>query len=164
MLFRSYFGRINPDWIAVSGWSCGGLQALQVAADPRVHAVIIHNSGIFKPSANPIAGMDISKSALQTLHTPVLYILGGPTDIAYANGMDDFRQISRVPAVVANLNVGHGGTFMEPNGGRAAAVAVDWLDWQLKHNPRAAKRFVGAGCGLCKDPEWKLQSKNMSQL
>jgi dienelactone hydrolase len=156
-----YFGRINPDWIAVSGWSCGGLQALQVAADPRVHAVIIHNSGIFKPGANPIPGMDISKAALQSLHTPVLYILGGPTDIAYANGMDDFQEIKHVPVMVANLNVGHGGTFMEPNGGRAASVAVSWLDWQLKHDPQAAKRFVGTGCGLCADPDWKLQTSNV---
>src|SRR5580700_3004373 len=48
-----YYGRINPQWIAVSGWSCGGLQALEVAADPRVRTVIIHSSGIFA-DANPI--------------------------------------------------------------------------------------------------------------
>jgi hypothetical protein len=158
-----YFGRINPDWIAVSGWSCGGLQALQVAADPRVRAVIIHNSGIFPAGANPIPGMDISKAALQSLHSPVLYILGGPTDIAYGNGMDDFQAIKRVPVAVANVNVGHGGTFMEPNGGRAASVAVSWLDWQLKHDPRAAKRFMGTECGLCTDPDWKLQTKNLRE-
>ena len=46
-----YFGRINPRWIAVSGWSCGGLQALQIAADSRVHAVVIHSSGIFSSRA-----------------------------------------------------------------------------------------------------------------
>jgi dienelactone hydrolase len=158
-----YFGRINPAWIAVSGWSCGGLQALEVAADPRVHAVIIHNSGIFPAGTNPIPGMGISKTALQSLHTPVLYILGGPTDIAYANGMDDFQKIKSVPAMAANLNVGHGGTFMDPNGGRVASVAVSWLDWQLKQDPRAAKRFVGTRCGLCRDPEWKLQSKNIKE-
>src|ERR1700744_1687640 len=39
-----YYGLINPKWIAVSGWSCGGLQALEVAADPRVRTVIIHSS------------------------------------------------------------------------------------------------------------------------
>jgi dienelactone hydrolase len=158
-----YFGRINPKWVAVSGWSCGGLQALQVAADPRVRAVIIHNSGIFKPGAHPIPGMDVRKKALQSLHTPVLYVLGGPTDIAFANGMDDFQQIRNVPAVVANLDIGHGGTFMEPNGGRAASVAVSWLDWQLKGDPQAAKRFVGDRCGLCSDPDWKLQSKNIKE-
>jgi dienelactone hydrolase len=156
-----YYGRINPRWIAVSGWSCGGLQALEVAADPRVRTVVIHSSGIFA-DGNPIPGMTITKAALQKLHTPIIYILGGPSDIAYSNGMDDFKQISSVPVFVANLNVGHGGTFMDPNGGREASVAVSWLDWQLKGDAQAAKRFVGADCGLCKDPDWKVDSKNLT--
>ena len=155
-----YYGRINPHWIAVSGWSCGGLQALEVAADPRVRTVLIHSSGIFS-DANPIPGMTITKAALQKLHTPTIYILGGPSDIAYSNGMDDFKRISSVPVFVANLDVGHGGTFLDANGGREASVAVSWLDWQLKGDARAAKRFVGADCGLCKDPDWTVESKNL---
>jgi dienelactone hydrolase len=156
-----YFGRINPNWIAVSGWSCGGLQALEVAADPRVRTVLIHSSGVFA-DGNPIPGVTITKAALQKLHTPIIYILGGPTDIAYPNGMDDFKRINSVPIFVANLDVGHGGTFMEANGGREASVAVSWLDWQLKGDASAAKRFVGADCGLCKDSQWKVDSKNLS--
>jgi hypothetical protein len=156
-----YFGRINPQWIAVSGWSCGGLQALEVAADPRVRTVLIHSSGVFA-DGNPIPGITITKAALQKLHTPIIYILGGPSDIAYSNGMDDFNRINSVPVVVANLDVGHGGTFLDPNGGREASVAVSWLDWQLKGDARAAQRFVGADCGLCKDPDWKIESKNLS--
>jgi hypothetical protein len=155
-----YYGRINPQWIAVSGWSCGGLQALEVAADPRVRTVVIHSSGIFADS-NPIPGVTITKAALQKLHTPIIYILGGPSDIAYTNGMDDFKLINTVPVFVANLDVGHGGTFMDPNGGREASVAVSWLDWQLKGDARAAKRFVGADCGLCKDPDWRVDSKKL---
>jgi len=156
-----YYGLINPKWIAVSGWSCGGLQALQIAADPRVRTVIIHNSGIFPAGAmNPQPGMNLGKDLLGTLHTPVLYVLGGPSDIAYANGMDDFAKIDHVPAMVANLDVGHGGTFIQPNGGRAASVAVSWLDWQLKGDAEAAKRFVGPDCGLCRDPDWKIERKH----
>ena len=154
-----YYGRINPQWIAVSGWSCGGLQALEVAADPRVRTVIIHSSGIFS-GPNPMPGITITKAALEKLHTPIIYILGGPSDIAYANGMDDFGRV-KVPAFVANLDVGHGGTFLEANGGREVSVAVSWLDWQLKGDAVAAKRFVGADCGLCKDPDWKVEAKNL---
>jgi dienelactone hydrolase len=157
-----YFGRINPNWVAVSGWSCGGLQALEIAADPRVHTAIIHSSGIFNAGANAIPGMTITKAALKKLHTPILYILGGPKDIAYANGMDDFKQIDTVPVMVANLDVGHGGTFMEPNGGLEASVAVSWLDWQLKGNAQAAQRFVGPDCGLCKEPLWTVERKRIA--
>ena len=153
------YRRIDPNWIAVSGWSCGGLQALEVAADPRVRTVVIHSSGIFSAGSAPNGEMDIGKATLEKLHTPIIYILGGPRDIAYANGMDDFRRIDKVPVFVANLDVGHGGTFMEPNGGREASVAVSWLDWQLKGDRQASKRFVGPDCGLCKDPDWKVERK-----
>ena len=152
--------RINPAWIAVSGWSCGGVQALRVAADPRVRAVVIHDSGLFPDGTSPGREMDLDKAALKKLHTPIIYLLGGTRDIAYANGMDDFKRID-TPKFVGNLDVGHGGTFMEPNGGRMASVAVSWLDWQLKGDPNAAKRFVGPECGLCRDPAWTIDRKGL---
>jgi dienelactone hydrolase len=157
-----FFGRIDPSLVAYSGWSCGGLQALQVAKDPRVKTLVLHNTGVFNDGPSAIPGMDVGKDVLQTLHTPVIYILGGPTDIAYANGMDDVKRIAHVPVAVANLPVGHGGTFNQPNGGAAASVAVSWLDWQLRGDTRSAKRFVGEDCGLCQDAQWSLQRKQMA--
>ena len=163
-----YFGLINTQWIAVSGWSCGGIQALRIGADPRVATVVAHNTGIFNTPPTPPPGvpalssdMNLGKDALEKLHTPILYILGGPTDIAYVNGMDDFKRIEHVPAAAANLDVGHGGTFMEENGGAAATVAVKWLDWQLKGDRDAAKYFIGDDCTLCKDPAWKFERKRL---
>jgi hypothetical protein len=63
--------------------------------------------------------------------------------------------------MVANLPVGHLATFAKPNGGVVASVSVDWLDWQLKGDERAAKRFTGAKCGLCTDPAWSVQRKGI---
>jgi hypothetical protein len=158
-----YFGRIDPAQIAYSGWSCGGVQALQVAKDPRVKTLVIHNSGVLNNGPTNMTGVSVGKEVLQTLHTPVIYIEGGPKDIAYENGMDDFKRISHVPAAIANLPVGHGGTFNEPNGGAAASVAVSWLDWQLRGDAQSAKRFVGEDCGLCKDAQWSLDRKQFPE-
>jgi hypothetical protein len=158
-----YFGRIDPALIAYSGWSCGGVQALQVAKDPRVKTLVIHNSGLLNSGPTNMTGASVGKELLQTLHTPVIYIEGGPTDIAYENGMDDFKRISHVPVAIANLPVGHGGTFNEPNGGAAASVAVSWLDWQLRGDAQSATRFVGEDCGLCKDAAWSLQRKQFPE-
>jgi hypothetical protein len=155
----AYAGRIDPRQIAVAGHSCGGLQALAVAGDPRVATVVIQNSGIFPNGTTPIEGMEIGKQTLATIHTPVIYILGGPRDVAYENGMDDFKHIDQVPAMVANIGVGHLGTFAEPNGGAAARVVVDWLQWRLRGDQQAAKTFVGADCGLCDDPKWTIDRK-----
>ena len=157
-----YFGRIDPSLVAYSGWSCGGLQALAVAKDPRVKTMVLHNTGVFNDGRGSITGLDVKKDVLQTLHTPTIYILGGPADIAYANGMDDFNRIAHVPVAVANLPVGHGGTFNQPNGGAAASVAVSWLDWQLRGDAKSAKRFVGDDCGLCQDAQWSLQRKQFT--
>lgn len=154
-----YYGRISEDQIAVSGFSCGGIQALNVAGDPRIDTLVLMNTGIFNDGGPGMAGMEITKAALDTIHTPTIYILGGETDIAYANGMDDFRRINHVPVAVANLPVGHGGTYSQENGGSAAQVAVNWLQWQLRGDQEAAKMFVGPDCGLCRDPEWTLETK-----
>ena len=153
-------GKIDPKAVALSGFSCGGLQALQIADDPRVKSLIVMNSGIFKDSTQGINGIKVSKDLLGKLHTPTFYILGGETDIAYANGMDDVERIRHVPVYLGNLvGVGHGGTYWEPNGGKAAAAVVAWLEWQLFKDQKAAKMFVGDDCGLCRDPAWQFMSR-----
>jgi hypothetical protein len=152
-------GRIDPVAVAVSGFSCGGLQALQIAEDPRVKTLIVMNSGIFRDSTQGISGIQVTKALLTRIHTPTFYILGGETDIAYANGMDDYERINHVPVFVGNLAVGHGGTYWDANGGKAAAAVVSWLDWQLRGDQTAAKMFVGENCGLCRDPSWTFASK-----
>ncbi|MGD2166958.1 MAG: nuclear transport factor 2 family protein [Gammaproteobacteria bacterium] len=159
-----YYGLIDPEQIALSGWSCGGIQALRVAHDPRVKTLVLHNTGIFNEDPPDLPEMDLRKDALRNVHTPVIYILGGPNDIAWENGMDDFERIDGVPVAVANLAVGHGGTFQETNGGAAAAVAVSWLNWQLRGDVPAAGEFVGNGCGLCRDSRWQLQRRNFHLL
>ncbi len=152
-------GKLDPKAVALSGFSCGGLQALQIAADPRVKTLIVMNSGIFKDTKQGINGIQVSKTLLDTLHTPTFYVLGGESDIAYANGMDDVEKINHVPVYVGNLDVGHGGTYWQPNGGKAAAAVVAWLEWQLRGDAKAARMFTGADCGLCRDPDWKFSAK-----
>jgi pimeloyl-ACP methyl ester carboxylesterase len=110
----------------------------------------------------PMGGaMSIGKDILQKLHSPVIYINGGEKDIAYANGMDDFAKIDKVPVAMANFDVGHGGTYNQPNGGEFGRVAVAWLQWQLKKDESAGKMFSGSSCGLCTDTEWKFEKKKI---
>ncbi len=155
---HEFFGKIDLKHICLAGMSCGGLQALQNCADKRIAAVMICNSGLFKNPAIAMPNMPMPrKEKLRDLHTPVIYILGGKPDIAYENGMDDFRRIDHVPAIAANLPVGHGGTYMHPHGGEFGVVARLWLDWQLKGDETAAKMFVGEDCGLSKRKGWTIE-------
>lgn len=155
-----YFRLVDKRRIAASGRSCGGLLALRVAADPRVKAVVLHNSGTF-PVGNTlmVGGVDGSRTLLKGLHTPVLYVMGGKSDIAYQNALDDFAALESQSVVLASQDVGHGGTFRQTNGGEGARVAVAWLDWQLRHSHCAGKLFAGEECGLCTDPGWTIKRK-----
>lgn len=157
----AFYRKINPDQVAASGHSCGGLQAMKIADDPRVRTLVMMNSGLFPDGSDRLGGLAPAKASLGQLKGSILYVLGGPEDIAYANGMDDFSRINHIPAVVADLPVGHQGTFKQPNGGRAAAIVVDWLQWRLRGDPAAAARFRGEACGLCADPGVKLLRKNL---
>lgn len=157
-----YFGKLDTKAIAVSGMSCGGLQALEIAPDPRVTTTVICNSGILPTPRGGMPGMpELTKDQLTRIHTPTLYLLGGEKDIAYGNGMDDFNRINHVPVFVANMDVGHGGTYGQPHGGEFAKVATAWFQWQLKKDKKAARMFTGDPSGLSKNPNWKVDRKNI---
>lgn len=156
-----YYGKIDETKISVSGMSCGGLQALEVASDPRVTTVVICNSGIFSTPGNGRSNMpNLTKENLKQIHSPTLYMLGGETDIAYANGMDDYARINHVPIVMANMDVGHGGTYGEPHGGEFAKVATAWFKWQLKGDNEAGKLFTHEP-GLAANKLWRVEKKKL---
>jgi dienelactone hydrolase len=160
-----YYHKLDTSKVAVMGHSCGGIQALAVAADPRIKLVVNWSGGLFVTPPNGAAGMveNVPKEQLQKVHTPVFYISGDSTDIAFANSNDDFARITKVPAFRAYKDgVGHGGTYNQPNGGEFGKVAVALLQWQFKGDQEAGKMFLGANCGLCQDSKWHVEKKGIN--
>jgi len=159
----SLYGHVDLDNIAVMGHSCGGLQAIVIAADPRIDTAIIFNSGVVNAGpGSGRSGISVYKDALERMHTPVAYINGGPTDIAYENGLDDYQRINHVPIIFAENEIGHGGTFrVAVNGGDYGKLASAWMLWQLKGDRQAAGMFTGEDCGLCTMPGWKFMRKQL---
>jgi uncharacterized protein YciI len=157
-----YYQKLNTDKIAVSGMSCGGLQTIEVAGDPRITTVGVFNSGVLGNPGGGMPGMpQVTKEQLKNIKVPTLYLLGGKSDIAYNNGMDDFGRINHVPIFVGNLEVGHGGTYGHPYGGEFARVATHWYKWQLKGDKEAGMLFTGKTPGLSKSAGWVVEKKNM---
>ena len=101
-----------------------------------------------------------SKESLKTLHSPIAYFIGGPTDVAYPNAEDDFKRIEGVPVLKANINTGHMGTFAHPGGGWFAEAASAGLKWSLNGDEAAGSYFKGKDCKLCLDPVWSVERKN----
>jgi dienelactone hydrolase len=148
--------RIDVTRIAVGGHSCGGLQALAVSGDPRIDTTLVLNSGIYNVPGSGRSRVQVDKSQLTRLHGPMLYLTGGPSDVAHPNAVDDVARIDRVPVFFGSLPVGHGGTFAAPDGGDWARVSARWLDWQLKADADASWDFAGRDCRLCTDKRWTV--------
>lgn len=152
---NALFENIDTARIAAMGMSCGGLMSYGASSDPRVTTVGIWNSGLLSPDAN----------LLGALHQPLILITGGESDIAYANGKRDFEVIpDHVPMFYGVYpSVGHFGTYSEDNGGEFGRVIVGWLKWHLLDDmsDKGKGLFVGEDCGLCANPDWQVQSKNM---
>lgn len=146
-----YYGQLDVSKIAAMGYSCGGLMSLNAGGDPRLSTVVAWNSGLLSPTQNVYA----------SLHTPVAYFNGGPSDIAYENGVRDYQAINSVPVYHANLPVGHGGTYGDDNGGEYARVGVAWLNWHLKgdRSETGEGMFMGTSCGIC-GTSWTIEHKN----
>ncbi|WP_203931593.1 ricin-type beta-trefoil lectin domain protein [Virgisporangium ochraceum] len=148
-----YYGKIDTSKIAVAGFSCGGLEAYAVSNDSRVTTTAIFSSGLLN---------DADDYQLRRLTKPIAYFIGGPSDIAYGNAIDDWNKLpAGLPAFMGNLNVGHGGTYGQTNGGEFGRVAVLYLKWRLKGDTTAGTNFVGSNCGLCRT-QWQVQQKNLT--
>jgi dienelactone hydrolase len=150
--------RLDLTRVAVAGHSCGGLQSIKFAADPRIKTAMIFDSGVYNVPGG-MSRVKVNKFDLNAIHGPIAYITGGATDQAHPNALDDASRIKHVPVFLGWLPVGHGGTFSQPNGGEWAKIAVRWLDWQLKGTADAGAWFKGDDCGYCKDEEWTVEYK-----
>ena len=153
-----YYGKLDIDNIAAAGMSCGGLQALHMSDDARIKTILVMNSGYF--------GTDESEdkaSLAKMKQKSVIWILGGSTDIAWENGNDDFKRMAgTMPACLVSLDgIGHGGTYMQPNGGDYAKVAGAWLKWWLKGDKEAGTMFTGNEPGVSKMAGWMIERKNI---
>jgi predicted alpha/beta-hydrolase family hydrolase len=156
-------GRIDTHRVAVAGHSCGGIEALVAGADPRVRSVLSLDSGFFADGT-----LGYGREHLAGLHSPVLFLDGGPDDVAFTNSTENFGLVT-VPAVHAtNPAAGHVGFWYGLRGGgpdytlmeEAVTVLVNWLDFTLNGNRTARAYFLGPGCGLCATPGWAVATRN----
>lgn len=149
-----YFQKLDLDRIAIGGQSCGGAQVLAVGADPRIKTYMMFNAGI-----GDMTMAEAQRESLNNLHGPVLFIVGGNSDVATANAELDYARIKHVPVAFSNLLMGgHGGTFDQEFGGSFATVSLKWLDWQLKGENEHADIFLQNE--LSELPGWTMKSKN----
>ncbi len=122
----------------------------------------------YAPALQPVPGAASPQAGgerpdyIAALHAPIALINGGPKDLAYNGAVSGYESVQKVTALHAWQDVGHyPATYRQPNGGAFAIAVNAWLDWHLKGDQSASKMFLGSNCGLCKDPKWNVQIKNV---
>ena len=128
----------------------GGTVRLEVTTKETAMAILSWNACL----------QGTTKEALNSLHQPIFYLIGGPADVAYPNAQKDFDRIENVPVVMMNTLDGHSGTYYEKNGGSYAVAVLKWLNWQFKGNVGEAAFFLDDEFLKYKYPDWKVVRKN----
>lgn len=153
-----YYKKIDLEYIGIGGMSCGGAQAMANCGDPRVKTVIMFNSGM-----GDIEMSGASRKSLDNLHCPILYLIGGESDIAHDNAQLDYQRIDNVPVAFANqLRIGHGGTYHQPYGGSFSRMARAWLNWQFKDKRSDLDVFLYNR--LHDFPDYTMKAKNFPEI
>ena len=152
-----YYQNVDPNRVAAAGHSCGGAQVLANAEDSRLKTYLILNAGM-----GDMEMSDASKESLPQVHGPILYVVGGPEDVAYQNAQKDYERIHHVPVALANHPAsGHGGTYYDKYGGDYGRLVIDWLDWQFKGKKENANIFLKGD--LKNYQGWDIKAKNFKQ-
>ena len=150
---------INASKVALMGQSCGGVQALNVAGDPRITTMVIWSSGVGMIPNNP----PDPAAVLASVHGPIAFIYGDAEhDIAYPASTQNVQAIAKVPVFGAwQEGMTHLGTYGQADGGYFAKIGTAWLAWQLKGDRKAASMFQGADCTLCNAPGWHVAKQRI---
>jgi len=151
----AYYQSLTTTKIAANGFSCGGLMSQAMVVDPRVVTWGVNSSGM--------KGAD--QTYYDMIKTPVLFVEGGPDDIAYDGGLEGYTAISKlaVPVLWLSKALGHGGDLSQAHGGDFTKIDLAWLNWWLKDDQTATGKglLVGASCPYCSDSAWEYKSMNI---
>lgn len=151
----AYYQSLDTTKIASDGFSCGGLMSENISGDPRLTAVGITSSGL----------MGGSKALYDKIHTPFKIMNGGSSDMAYENGLNDYKEISArgIPIIYfSKSSAGHGGDLGNAKGD-FNTVNLAWLNWQLKGDEGATGKglLIGPSCKFCSASGWEFKSANI---
>lgn len=156
-----YAGKLDLERVIVAGNSCGGVTALEVAAeDDRL-------AGVFVLSGSSAVG-SVDKAIMGAVKVPVGYIVGGEEDIAGANARGDYAALKEgIPAMIVNRREGDHQTVStdEKILPEDAEIALNWMDLVLYGTPAAYDALTSKNvCDKCTPGDWTLTAKHLEKL
>ena len=103
-----------------------GVQAIEASVDPRIKTTIVANGGLLRvPTTMTGGAKPVAKESPNLLRAPLLYMSGDDSDIAFANGDDDFERINHIAVFRAyQKGIGRRGSYHDADGCAFGKVAL----------------------------------------
>jgi hypothetical protein len=146
------YASVDPEAIGVSGHSCGGFQTVGMRNNPTVRSFASFGYGTEQPQW----AADFT--------APVAFFVGSlDTSIAMPQIEGGWPNLpGETPAWWGTYpNLGHDGTFSQPNGGVWAKTFAQWVLLTLGADGEAKQYFVGGGPAA---DGWSEKKQNLETL
>ena len=152
-----FYGHIDTDHIASSGYSQGGAGCLAAGEDPRFTTVLAVSPYV----VISLGSYDPSGYAAAQIH-PLFMISGSADTVAPAN--NNQQPIFNTAPVPIFWATHAGSTHFEvlSNGGAYAGPMTAWFRWKLMGDTTAEQWFEKP-CELCTASGWTVQTNSMWQ-
>ena len=154
--------KLDLERVIVSGNSCGGVTALEVAAEDK------RTAAVFVLSGSSALG-DTDTKIMGAIKVPVGYIVGSASeDVAAPNAQADYGALTEgIPAMVVSRKSGdHMTVSTDPMiAPQVADIALNWMDLAV-HGTKAAHEALTSPnvCGVCTPGDWTLKAKGIETL
>jgi endo-1,4-beta-xylanase len=156
-----YAGRLDTRNIAAAGNSCGGITSLTLASrDKRPTAVFVLSGS----SVGPKQTREQAAPVMSKVTVPVLFVVGGPDDIARGPANMDYDLLpDGVAAAVVERSAGdHPTVSTKPDIlADVAEIGANWFKATLKHDTAALKTVTSTICAPCAPETWSVKSKHI---
>ncbi|WP_437935921.1 poly(ethylene terephthalate) hydrolase family protein [Sorangium sp. So ce341] len=132
-----YYRALDTTKIGQLGHSYGGMSTCKTASDPRFSAL----------------GTICGTSALEGVHTPMLFFCGGKDSTVQCSRVHDvFKTVTDQPAFFLNeLNADHGSWVYQGANGVSLSSAAAWFRVHLMDDTANRNFFYGDNCKFCTD-------------
>jgi dienelactone hydrolase len=142
-----YYHALDTTKIGQLGHSYGGMSTCKTAADPRFSAL----------------GTICGTSALEGVHTPMLFFCGGKDDTVKCSGVHDvFKTVTDQPAFFLNeLNADHGSWVYQGANGVSLSSAAAWFRVHLMNDTANRNFFYGNNCKFCTDNRVQAEQNDL---
>ncbi|KAK8074438.1 beta xylanase [Apiospora hydei] len=147
---KGAYANVDATKIMAAGFSCGGVEAMAQIWDSRVSTIGVISSGLLD-----------NQTAATHFNKPVLFCPGWAERYRLRQRREGLQEPpGQHPSWKGNINVGHGGTLGDQNGGKFGKAILNWAQYVLRADDKG-KAYLTDGY---KADGWAVETHAFDQL